>query len=132
MQKADLITCVLQAYDALRRETDLSPRNPVINDALSALVRGILEGCPPDEARDVLDHPGVRAVRGELIERLAIAEGEMERCWGETFRARARLTPGDLADFTYWDCYRNLVAAELAALPAGLDLGRGQPSAAGE
>jgi hypothetical protein len=50
----------------------------------------------------------------------------MERCWGETFCARASLAPADLADFTYWDCYRNLVAAELGALPAGLDLGKGE------
>jgi nicotianamine synthase-like protein len=126
MQKQDLIACILQAHAALRRETDLSPRNPAINDALSALVASILKGCPPDEEREVLDHPDVRAVRAELIDRLAIAEGEMERCWGETFCARASLAPADLADFTYWDCYRNLVAAELGTLPAGLDLGKGE------
>jgi hypothetical protein len=126
MQKEDLIACILQTHEALRHATDLSPRNPVISCALTLLVRGILDGCPPDEARDVLDHPGVRGVRGELIEALTLAEGEMEKCWAETFCARASLSPADLADFTYWDCYRNLVAAELSTLPTDLGLGKGQ------
>jgi Nicotianamine synthase protein len=126
MQTQDLIAVILQAHAALRREADLSPRNPAINDVLSALVAGILPGCPPEAEREVLDHPGVRAVRGELIARLAVAEGEMERCWAETFCARASLAPADLADFTYWDCYLNLVAAELGALPADLGLGKGE------
>ncbi len=126
MKKEDLIACVLEAHEALGRETDLSPRNPVVNDALSVLVRSILEGCPPDDVTDVLDDPGVCAIRGELIERLAVAEGEMERCWGEMLCARARLAAADFEDFIYWDCYRHLVGAELGNLPPGLDLGKGQ------
>lgn len=126
MMKEDLIACILQAHEVLGRETDLSPRNPVINRALSGLVHGILEGCPPDDVRDVLGDPGVRAIRGALIGKLAIAEGEMERCWGEMLCARASLAPADLADFIYWDCYRDLVAAELSKLPADLGLGKGQ------
>lgn len=126
MKKGDLIACVLRAHEALGSEADVSPRNPVINDALSALVRGILEGCPPDEVRDVLDDPGVRAIRGKLIERLAVAESEMERCWSETFCARGRLEAADFEDFIYWNCYRHLVGAELGNLPPSLDLGQGQ------
>jgi nicotianamine synthase-like protein len=126
MRTEDLIACVLQAHAALGRETDLSPRNPVINDALSALVRAILEGCPPDEAERVLADPRVRAVRGELVGRLAVAEGEMERCWSELLRARASLEAADLKDFIYWDCYRALVKAELGLLPASLEIGDGQ------
>jgi hypothetical protein len=127
MKKEDLVACVLRAHEALGRETDLSPRNPVINDMLSALVRGVLEGCPPDDVKDVLNDPGVRAIRGELIERLAVAEGEMERFWGAMLCARASLAAADFADFTYWDCYRHLVGAELGNLPpGGFDLGKGQ------
>src|SRR5262245_2637294 len=126
MRKEDLIACILQAHTALGRETDLSPRNPVINRALSALVRGILEGCPPDDVKDVLGDPGVFAIRGDLIGKLAIAEGEMERCWGEMLCARASLVAADLTDFIYWDSYRNLVAAELSNLPVDLGLGKGQ------
>jgi len=126
MRTEDLVACILQAHEALDRERDLSPRNPAINDALSALVHGILEGGPPDAAECVLADPRVRAIRGELVGRLAIAEGEMERCWSETLCARASLEAADLADFIYWDCYRNLVTAELALLPADLGIGEGQ------
>jgi hypothetical protein len=126
MKKEDLVACVLKAHRALVRETDLSPHNPLINDALSALVQGILEGCPPDDVNDVLDDPGVRAIRGKLIERLAIAEGEMERCWGERLCGRASLAADDFADFIYWDCYRHLVGAELGSLPQDLELNTGQ------
>jgi hypothetical protein len=126
MKKEDLVACVLKAHEAFGRETDLSPRNPLINDALSALVRGVLEGCSPADVKDVLDDPGVRAIRGDLIERLAVAEGEMERCWGELLCARASLGAADFADFIYWDCYRHLVGAELGNLPQDLELGEGQ------
>jgi hypothetical protein len=126
MKKEDLVARVVRAHAVLGRETDLSPRNAVVNDALSALVRGILEGCPPDEVRDVLDDPGVSAVRSELIGRLAVAEGEMERCWGELFYTRGSLTPADFRDFIYWDCYRHLVGAELGNLPPDLEVGKGQ------
>jgi hypothetical protein len=126
MTKAELIACVLRAHEVLGGESDLSPRNPRINAALSALVAGILEGCQPHDARAVLDDPRVRAIRDQLIERLAAAEGEMERCWGDRFCARAGLTPGDLGEFTYWDCYRLQVSAELSRLPSDLEFGPGQ------
>ncbi len=126
MRKDDLVACVLTAHDVLYGETDLSPRNPAVNDALSALVRGILEGCPPDDVADVLEEPRVRAIRGDLIRRLAVAEGEMEQCWGETFCARDSLAPTDFRDFIYWDCYRHLVGAELGILPPDLGLEKGQ------
>jgi hypothetical protein len=126
MTREELIACVLSAHAVLRRETDLSPRNPTVNAALSALVCAVLEGCAPDDVREVLDDPGVRAIRGDLIGRLAVAEGEMERYWGEAFCARDGLEPADFQDFIYWDCYCHLVAAELGGLPADLDLGKGQ------
>jgi hypothetical protein len=74
----------------------------------------------------VLDHPDVRAVRRALLAKLAVAEGEMERCWGEMFCARASLAVADLADFVYWDCYRHLVGSELRSLPPDLALSRGR------
>src|SRR5262245_39825028 len=101
MTKEDLIACVIEAHETLGGESDLSPSNPRINEVLSALVRGILEGCPPGDVRQVLGDPGVRAVRGELLERLAVAEGEMEKHWGTMLCARASLSAADLRDFTY-------------------------------
>jgi hypothetical protein len=57
---------------------------------------------------------------------LAVAEGEMERFWGETFCAPGRLEAAGFEDFIYWNCYRYLVGAELGSLPPGLDLGQGE------
>jgi hypothetical protein len=85
-----------------------------------------MEGCASGEVRGVLDDPAVCAVRSELLGKLAIAEGEMERCWGEQFCVRAGLAVSDFRNFTYWDCYRHLVDNELHSLRRPLRLGRRQ------
>ena len=125
MTRDDLVACVLRAHEVLRRESDLSPCNPRLNAALSALVQAVLEGCPPGEARHVLADSRVSAVRGALVRRLALAEGAMERHWAKAFCRRVRLAPADLRQFTYWDCYRHLVRAELRSLVPRLKLGKG-------
>src|SRR5687767_6032259 len=113
MHHDDLIACVLRAHEVLGRESDLSPCNPRINEVLSALVQGVIEGCPPGDEQRVLANPGVCAIRAALVHRLALAEGAMERYWAEAFCRRAHLTAADLSTFTYWDCYQHLVQAEL-------------------
>ena len=126
MKKGDLIACVLNAHRTLAGEGDLSPRNPKVNGALSALVHGIMHGCLSSDAGEVLNDPGVCAVRGELLEKLAIAEAELERHWARMFCARASLTVGDFREFVYWGCYRHLVTGELRNLPPGLKVRKGQ------
>jgi len=121
-----LLACVREAHATLHRETDLSPRNPRINGALGALVDGVLAARSCDEAAAVLADPGLQALRGGLLEKLAVAEGEMERHWGEMLAARAGLAAADLAGFVYWDCYRHLVEGELCCLPPLRDLRKGQ------
>jgi Nicotianamine synthase protein len=116
MRKEDLVARVLATHATLIGEDDLSPRNPKINRVLSALVQGITEGCPANDVGDVLQDPAVRAARGELLGRLAIAECEMERSWGEKFCSRSSLTVDDFSEFIYWDCYCHLVAGELQHL----------------
>src|SRR5262249_10302472 len=96
-----------------------------VNAALSGLVRGIMDGCPPGGARAVLDDPDVQAIRGGLVAALAVAEGEMERFWGEELCSRADLSVSDFRDFAYWDCYRNLSENELRSLPRRPRLGQG-------
>jgi hypothetical protein len=100
----------------LGRESDLSPCNPRINAALSALVQRVMEGCGPDDAARVLADPRVAAIRGALVQRLAQAEAAMERHWARAFRRRVSLTAADFREFTYWDCYRHLVKTELRSL----------------
>lgn len=126
MQGDPLIACVLRAHKVLDRESDLSPCNPRINAALSALVRGVLEGSPTGDAARVLADPRVGAVRASLVQRLALAEAALERHWARAFSQRLRLTAADLSRFTYWDCYRHLVQAELRSLGPYLKLGEAE------
>jgi nicotianamine synthase-like protein len=126
MKKEELIACVLDAHRTLVGEADLSPRNPRVNDALSTLVRGIMQGCAPADAEEVLADPAVCAVRGKLLEKLAIAEGELEKHWARMLCARASLTVSDFREFVYWGCYCHLVAGEFHNLPPGLNIRKGQ------
>jgi nicotianamine synthase-like protein len=125
MKGDELVACVRAAHATLHRETDLSPRNRRINAALGALVDGVLAARSRGEAAAVLADPGLQALRGGLLEKLAVAEGEMERHWSERLSARAGLAAADLAGFVYWDCYRHLVEDELWCLPrlSGLTAG---------
>ncbi|HWE20062.1 MAG TPA: nicotianamine synthase family protein [Hyphomicrobiaceae bacterium] len=107
-------------------EGDLSPRNPRVNNALSALVHGIMQGCVPADAEEVLADPAVCAVRGQLLEKLAIAEGELEKHWAKMLCARASLTVCDFREFIYWGCYCHLVTGEFHNLPPGLNIRKRQ------
>lgn len=122
MRGDDLVACVLRAHEVVHRERDLSPCNPRINTALSALVQGVMAGCPPGEAARVLADHRIAAIRDALVQRLALAEGAMERHWARSFRQRVRLTAADFGSFTYWDCYCHLVDAELSSLVPHLNL----------
>jgi hypothetical protein len=127
MPEGDLIACVLRAHEVLERESDLSPSNPRINTALSALVGAVLAGGgTPDEVGRLLAAPRIAAIREVLVRRLALAEGAMERHWARAFAQHARLTTADLAAFPYWDCYRWLIEAELGCLRPYLALGKAE------
>jgi protein-L-isoaspartate O-methyltransferase len=122
----DLIACVLQAHEVLGRESDLSPLNPRINAALSALVQGVMDGCLRGDAARVLADPRIGRVRAALVQRLALAEGAMERHWTRAFCQRRNVTAADFEQFTYWDCYRHLVEAELGSLGPHLELAKAE------
>jgi hypothetical protein len=126
MQGDDLIACALRAHEVLGRESDLSPLNPRINAALSALVQGVMDGGPPGEAARVLTDPRIGSIRAALVQRLALAEGAMERHWARGFCQRRALTAADFGEFTYWDCYRHLVETELGSLGPHLGLGNAE------
>ncbi len=131
MPTGRLIAVINEAYAALNGESDLSPANPRINAALTALVQGVMDasvqtsdpGCDP---ADVVDHPDVRPICAALRHGLALAESAMERWWAQRLAALGEVGIGDLARFPYWDCYRTLVAAELRHLRRGLKLGPGE------
>ena len=122
MRGDDLVACVLRAHEVVHRERDLSPCNPRINTALSALVQGVMAGCPPGEAARVLADHRIAAIRDTLVQRLALAEGAMERHWARAFCGRTSLAAADFGAFIYWECYRHLVEAELTSLVPHLNL----------
>jgi hypothetical protein len=122
----DLVACVLRAHQVVHRERDLSPCNPRINTALSALVQGVMAGCSPGEAARVLADHRIAAIRDALVQRLALAEGAMERHWARAFCGRTSLAAPDFGEFVYWECYRHLVEAELTSLAPHLNLGEAE------
>jgi len=82
--------------------TDLRPR-PEVNRAFDDLVHLVLT--TPDA--NALDNPVVQRLRPRLQELSARGEHELERAWSAA---------DDIAGFPYLDHYRQLVAAELAAV----------------
>jgi nicotianamine synthase-like protein len=116
MKQEELVALVLKTHETLCCESDLSPHNPRINDTLGLLVENITAGRASGDVGGVLGHPAIRAVQGELLGRLALAESKMESHWSNLLCARAGLAVGDLKVFRYWNCYRDLVAGELRNL----------------
>lgn len=112
-----IVKTVLEALDVLCRETDLSPRNAPINEALSRLVATLAGIYDFTEEQQVLADPRVAQARPQLLEKLSQAEGEMEKFWAEHFLSKESLTYEDLKEFWYWDCYENLVGQEMDCLP---------------
>jgi len=115
----ELIGAVVQAHDVLTTESDLSPRNPKVNEALTRLVTAVICEYSPAEEKAVLSDPQVMACRRALLGGLAKAEGEMEKYWAEEFCLRRELTTDDFKDFIYWACYDRLVGGEVRQLPKG-------------
>jgi hypothetical protein len=114
---ADMIARVKRAHATLVTEKDLSPNNPAINEALTSLVGGVTQNWTAAEEAAVLAHPDVANVREEMVGKLAIAEGEMEKYWAAHFNARGKLDAEDFKDFIYWGCYDRLVNGEIRAMP---------------
>lgn len=113
-----LIEAVVKAADTLRAEHDMTPRNAVINRTLTGLVQSLSEAYGADDEQTVLGDPRIAATRAGLLEKLSLAESEMEKFWADEFLSRPALAYEDLQDFWYWDCYDKLVDKEITCLPA--------------
>lgn len=114
---AYVIRTVEDAYDVLTREMDLSPANPKVNDALTRLVQTLSKEYTPDEERHILMDRTIRARRGPLLQKLALAESEMERFWAEKLCKNDVITQEHLEDFWYWQNYNDLVGGEAVHIP---------------
>ncbi len=123
-----VIATVLEVLDVLCRESDLSPRNGIINSTLTHLVEtlaGTFEFLE-EEYRAVLSDPRIEKARPLLLEKLSVAEAEMEKYWTDRFLAKDSLTTEYLKEFWYWSCYESLVDLEMACLPPdAFEPGRG-------
>lgn len=113
-----VIQTVIKALDTLGRETDLSPRNNTINKTLTNLVKTLASTYELTEEAEILSDPRVQKARPRLLEKLSIAEAEMEKFWSDHFLGKDTLEVEDLKGFWYWDCYEKLVDKEIACLPA--------------
>jgi len=111
-----VIRQVLAAHALLMSESDLSPRNDRINQALRNLVGLLLLPYSPSQAAAILGNDEIAAIRTSLIERLSQAELALEWFWSERFLGRKTLGLHDLTAFTFWQNYERLLGLELQAL----------------
>lgn len=112
------VLSITQAYNVLVRTTDLSPRNPDITAALTSLVQSLSDEFTAEEEHEILSDTHVQDIREEMLDKLAAAEGEMEKFWAEYYLNKQSLSFEDLQEFWYWDNYQELVAAELPHIAA--------------
>ena len=149
-----VIAKVLEADRVLHAESDLSPRNPVINRTLGGFVRALTdaqsgaqaqeeaqEAAPPRPAEQnyftakdvekVLLDSSVAAVRAGLLAKLSEAEAEMEVYYTNKFLEAPELNLSALRTFIYWDNYECLVGTEVKVLRKllAIDIGDASNSA---
>jgi hypothetical protein len=110
---------VRRVHDFLTGQTDLSPRNPAVNEALYGFVRDTMKMRGPEEVEAILDTPAIQRLAPGLRQLLGRAEYEMERFCaramiGDETGAEGRFSSYN--DFIYRGNYEALVAAELHAL----------------
>lgn len=110
-----------RAHRILDGETDLSPRNPVINQTLSALVEAICSSkASPSEVRAVLESPRIRCIRPSLLAHLGTAESELEAHYAASFIDSDERP--DLTLFPYHRNYIDLVDQEVDLLAQCIDI----------
>ncbi len=110
---------VRRVHDFLTAQTDLSPRNPVMNAVLYGFVRDTMKKRSSEEVEIILNTPAIQQIAPSLRQLLGRAECEME-----CFCARAMIGDETGAEghfssyshFIYRGNYEALVAAELHAL----------------
>ena len=110
---------VLSTHAFLKRQSDLSPRNPKVNGVLYGFVRNTMKPRSADEVATILSAPVIQQVAPDLRRLLGRAEYEME-CFcasamiGDETGAEGRFS--SYGNFIYRGNYEALVAAELHAM----------------
>ena len=98
---------IIQAYHKVKDETDLSPNNPKINNALSFLVGTAMEiNSNLDDAKAIMSDAYIKSIRNSIKNLAQNAEYQMENFWNDYF-LKQKNTP-DLTDFIYHAQYDHI------------------------
>ena len=110
-----IIHTYVEAYETLRKETDLSPNNAIINRVLSELVSVVSKPLDQHLAAEILNLDEIRSIRCSMLAKLAIAETLMEEHFAQSYVGKVR-TLEDFHSFLYWENYKELIKTELKEL----------------
>jgi SAM-dependent methyltransferase len=111
------ISIIKDSYHVLTNETDLSPNNPAVNDTLTRLVNVLSKEYSESDTSRILLDPEIQKLRRPMLDKLSLAESEMEFYWATKFCEKAIIFQKDMEDFWYWGNYNDLVASELKHVP---------------
>ncbi len=124
-----LVQLVLDTYEILNRESDLSPANSVINDVLSRLVRTVCEFHGLKNSSAILKHRNIQSVLPHFHALLSKAEGLMEKYYATQLSRYDTVSLGELIRFMYWENYVTLVREEMNVLQKVMPEYHGKPIA---
>ncbi|XHU85456.1 nicotianamine synthase [Peribacillus muralis] len=105
----------MDTYKILLEEKDLSPKNPIINRVLTELVSLISKPLDQHMAEEILNHDQIRSIRGDMLDKLTIAETSMENHYANFFVGSVN-TLEDFRSFLYWGNYKELIKTEINEL----------------
>ncbi|WP_236712675.1 nicotianamine synthase family protein [Peribacillus muralis] len=110
-----IIHTYMDTYKILLEEKDLSPKNPIINRVLTELVSLISKPLDQHMAEEILNHDQIRSIRGDMLDKLTIAETSMENHYANLFVGSVN-TLEDFRSFLYWGNYKELIKTEINEL----------------
>lgn len=103
---------ITDTQNLLKSESDLSPGNPLVNQALSLLVSSLSEVQQAGYGEELSQLPELSGARRTLPLLCGQAEGEMETHWVQRFLAQPDFNYQSLRDFWYYANYEALWQTE--------------------
>ncbi len=100
----------------LRRESDLTPANPIIKEYRSNLARQIRLEYTPEEVEMVIRNKNIRELRQSLLVNLSESEYQMELFESRRLCGESGAGLSALAQYEDWEKYESLVGHELEQL----------------
>ncbi|SDX04153.1 nicotianamine synthase family protein [Paenibacillus sp. CF384] len=113
---SDLIAIVMETYDVLHRESDLTPANAKITRMISNLSQVIRQPYTQEEIRMVTGHTELAALKKGLLDKLSEAEFQMELFDSHYLCNQLYLGVESLFHYKNWRKYESLVGEEIKQL----------------